>query len=54
MKSKWRLPLIVVLVAVGLGGTLVYFRSPPPVNLLLITLDIREPTGWDVMATRRR
>ena len=39
MKSKWRLPLIVVLVAVGLVGTLVYFRAPPPVNLLLITLD---------------
>jgi arylsulfatase A-like enzyme len=39
MKSKWRLPLIVVLVAVGLVGTLFYFRSPPPVNLLLITLD---------------
>jgi len=39
MKSKWRLPLIVVLVAAGLGGTLVYFRSLPPVNLLLITLD---------------
>ncbi|RLS77162.1 MAG: hypothetical protein DWI00_05570 [Planctomycetota bacterium] len=36
---KWRLPLIVVLVAVGLGVTLVYFRSPPPVKLLLITLD---------------
>ena len=30
---KWRLPLIVVLVAVGLGVTLVYFRSPPPVKL---------------------
>lgn len=39
MKSKWRRLLIVVLVAVGLGGILVYFRSPPRVNLLLITLD---------------
>jgi arylsulfatase A-like enzyme len=39
MKSKWRLPLIVVLVAVGLGGFLIYLRSKPQVNLLLITLD---------------
>lgn len=39
MKSIWRLPLIVVLVAVGLGSTLIYFRSPPPVNIFLITLD---------------
>jgi hypothetical protein len=39
MKSKLHLALIVVLVAVGLGGTLVDFRSPPKVTLLLITLD---------------
>ena len=36
---KWRPTLIVVLVAVGLGVTLFYFRSPPPVKLFLFTLD---------------
>ena len=39
MKSKWRLPLFIVLAAIGLGGILVYLSSSPGVNILLITLD---------------
>lgn len=39
MKSKWQVFSIIGMVIVTLAGILTIFRSEPPVNLLLITLD---------------